>query len=328
VILLLILFFSSVASAAPQNAPATPDISGARFVQDHGWPELQVDGKPFFVNGAAFDYFGVPQDLWAHSLDRYHELGINTIDLTIPWNWHETADGEFDFDGHSNPRRDLRGLLRLIADRGFKLIVHVGPQMPDTWRLAGYPEWLVSAPDYGMTAQQIGDGAEPPLAAEFHSDADAAAAGWLAREDFLRASQQWFSALARELAPYGSDKKLSIDSPDTWGKTTPHEASGPLLFVVVGQGAGDGAKGSANSRASVAPNVAVCAIGGWRCRRAVSCGGGRFGGLGPRFARGQPGYWSGAILDRGSRGAMDFFAALCGHGARGVGGRNAGSTGC
>jgi hypothetical protein len=256
VILLLILFFSSVASAAPQNAPATPDLSGARIVQDHGWPELQVDGKPFFVNGAAFDYFGVPQDLWAHSLDRYQEMGINTIDLTIPWNWHETADGEFDFDGHSNPRRDLRGLLRLIADRGFKLIVHAGPQMPATWRLAGYPEWLVSAPDYGMTAQQLGNGAEPPLAAEFHADADAAAASWLAREDFLRASQQWFFALARELSPYESTKKIVIDSPDTWGKTTPHEASGPLLLVVVGEGAGNGANGSADSRASVAPNLA------------------------------------------------------------------------
>jgi hypothetical protein len=255
-----------VASAEPQGAPVAPDVSGARIVKDQGWPELQVDGKPFFVYGAAFDYFGVPQDLWAHSLDRYREMGINTIDLAIPWNWHETADGEFDFDGHSNPRRDLRGLLRLIADRGFKLIVHVGPQMPATWRLAGYPEWLVRAPEFGMTSDQLADGAEPPLAAQFHRDADAAAAGWLGHQDFLRASQQWFSALGRELAPYGSDKKISIDSSDTWGKTTTHDASGPLLFVVVGEFAGDDgsnalgdrsefASGSAGSRAIVASNL-------------------------------------------------------------------------
>ena len=266
-ILLFILCFSGVVSGAVQNATPAPDLSGARIVQDHTWPELQVDGKPFFVYGAAFDYFGVPQDLWAHSLDRYHELGINTIDLTIPWNWHETTEGEFDFDGHSNTRRDLRGLLHLIADRGFKLIVHVGPQMPATWRLAGYPEWLVRAPDYAMTAEQLADGAEPPLAAEFHDDADAAAAGWLAREDFLRASQQWYSALGRELAPYDSDKKISIDSPDTWGNSTTHQASGPLLFIVVGDGVGGdaggvlgessgGASGPAGSRTGIAPNLA------------------------------------------------------------------------
>ena len=126
-ILLFILCFSGVVSGAVQNATLSPDLSGARIVQDHTWPELQVDGKPFFVYGAAFDYFGVPQDLWAHSLDRYHELGINTIDLTIPWNWHETTEGEFDFDGHSNTRRDLRacdtsaremsGCLALILPR-------------------------------------------------------------------------------------------------------------------------------------------------------------------------------------------------------------------
>jgi hypothetical protein len=156
-----LIFFSSAGSlafATTQNPSDAPDLSGARIAQNHGWPELQVDGKPFFVNGAAFDYFGTPQDLWAHSLDRYRELGINTIDLTIPWNWHEIANGEFDFDGHTSPRRDLRGLLRLIADRGFKLIVHAGPQMPATWRLAGYPEWLVRDSDYGMTAEEIADG--------------------------------------------------------------------------------------------------------------------------------------------------------------------------
>jgi hypothetical protein len=231
-----LIFFSpaaNLASAKTPNPSDAPDLSGARIVQNQGWPELQVDGKPFFVHGAAFDYFGIPQDLWAHSLDRYRELGINTIDLTIPWNWHEIADGEFDFDGHTNPRRDLRGLLRLIADRGFKLIVHAGPQMPATWRLAGYPERLVRAPEYGMTSEQVADGAEPAIATEFHRDAETAAGEWLAREDFVRALREYFSALVRELAPYDSHKKITINSPDTWGNTDARDASGPLLFIVV-----------------------------------------------------------------------------------------------
>jgi len=72
-------------------------------------PELRVDGVPFFLHAAQFDYFRIPPDLWFRSLDRYRELGINTIDLRIPWNWHEIGDAEFDFDGHTNPRRNLRG---------------------------------------------------------------------------------------------------------------------------------------------------------------------------------------------------------------------------
>ena len=260
---LLLLFaalflFVEAADAAPDGAPAEPDLSGARIVSDQGWPELQVDGKPFFVHGASFEYFGLPRDLWAHSLDRFKDLGINTIDLTIPWNWHEPAKGEFDFDGHTNPRRDLRALLHLIADRGFKLIVHAGPQMPPTWRLAGYPEWLLSAAEYGMTPEQIADGAEPPFAAEFHRDADSAAASWLAHGDFLRANHEWLSALGREIAPYSSRRKISVAPPDTWGNTGAHDASGPLLFIVVGDGSGDGdslAGRSTTSDGIAAPNL-------------------------------------------------------------------------
>jgi glycosyl hydrolase family 35 len=251
--LLIFLFSARLASAAPQDTPATLDISGASIIQDNGWPELQVDGKPFFVHGAAFDYFGVPEDLWAQSLDRYHDLGINTIDLSIPWNWHEPRDGEFDFDGHTNPRRDLRGLLRLIADRGFRLIVHAGPGMPPTWRLAGYPDWLVRAPEFGMTAQQVADGTEPAIAAEFRRDADAAAGDWLAQADFVRASREWFSALGRELSPYDSHKIISIDPPDTWGKAAAHLTSGPLLFVFAGYPWGDTSDEPAFTGAAGAP---------------------------------------------------------------------------
>jgi hypothetical protein len=261
----LILSAGSLARAAPQNASAADDFSGARIVQDQGWPELEVDGKPFFVHGAAFDYFGVPQDLWAHSLDRYREMGINTIDLTIPWNWHETAENEFDFDGHTNPRRDLRGLLRLIADRGFRLIVHVGPQMAATWRLAGYPEWLVRAPEYGMTAEQLADGAEPPMSEEFHRDADAAAGAWLAQQSFVRARDMWIAALAHELAPYDSHNKISIHPPDAWGASAAKDASGPLLFVVVGDGLENGTapdSGEANFSRYASEICAEAAAGG------------------------------------------------------------------
>jgi len=245
-----ILSAGSLTRAAQQNGPAATDFSGARIVQDQGWPELEVDGKPFFVHGAAFDYFGVPQDLWAHSLDRYRDLGINTIDLTIPWNWHELSQGEFDFDGHSNPRRDLRGLLRLIADRGFRLIVHVGPQTAATWRLAGYPEWLVRAPEYGMTAEQLADGAEPSVAEEFRRETDVAAGAWLGQRSFVSARDEWFAALARELAPYDSHNKISVHPPDTWGASAAKDASGPLLFVVVGDDFGDRAESASASGAA------------------------------------------------------------------------------
>src|ERR1700682_5606092 len=94
-------------------------------------------------------------DLWFRSLDRYRELGINTIDLRIPWNWHEIRDAEFDFDGHTNPRRNLRGLLQLIAEKHLRLIVRPGPLIGDHWRNAGYPPWLLKYSDYKMEESAI-----------------------------------------------------------------------------------------------------------------------------------------------------------------------------
>src|SRR5579864_3967057 len=100
VTVLSIAFFAphSAAQKVPAQKPVAPP-TGLEIVANAGEPELRVDGVPFFVHPAQFDYFRIPADLWFRSLDRYKELGINTIDLRIPWNWHEIRDADFDFDG-------------------------------------------------------------------------------------------------------------------------------------------------------------------------------------------------------------------------------------
>src|ERR1700693_469971 len=131
-------------ASGPSAAEKTePEKRGVAIVQHGGYPELQVDGHPFFIYSAAFFYARIPRNLWESSLDRYRELGINTIDIYIPWNWHEPREGEFDFDGHSNPRRDLRVLLQLLARKGFRCIARPGPTILNEWRHGGYPEWLL-----------------------------------------------------------------------------------------------------------------------------------------------------------------------------------------
>jgi hypothetical protein len=228
--------------AALSQAQPHPQPPAVEIVSNAGWPELRVEGKPFFVHAASFDYFRIPRDLWPHCLDRYRDLGINTIDLRIPWNWHEPTPGNYDFSGASNPRRDLRGLLHLIADRGFKLIVRIGPAIGDEWRSGGFPDWLLPDTQFGMTASQIADGDEPPLEQELRQDADAAAAAWLANVSYLGAARKWFAALGAELAPYDSRRKYATTPPL---EKEPYKingipvqprdegTSGPLLFLIV-----------------------------------------------------------------------------------------------
>ena len=108
----------------------------------------------------------IPPDLWIRSLVRYREMGINTLDLRIPWNWHESSDGKFDFDGATNPNRNLRGLLGEIAGMRFKVIARPGPLIGDHWRNAGIPAWLLAYSDYDMDPPDIQRGLPPPDAAQ------------------------------------------------------------------------------------------------------------------------------------------------------------------
>ncbi|MGB9405375.1 MAG: beta-galactosidase [Candidatus Acidiferrales bacterium] len=245
-------------AAPPSQAEAIPKKPrGAEIVIHGGYPELHVAGEPFFIHSAAFFYDRIPRDLWNPALDRYRNLGINTIDLYIPWNWHEPREGQFDFEGKTNARRDLRGLLRLIAAKNLKLIARPGPLILNEWRLGGYPEWLLTRPDYPaadkMDEIDLFEGRYPPLAALNTRDAEAAAEGWLGNPTHMAYARKWLEAVARELAPYSAASAGTGNSP---AKLTPEGANvesiapfnKPLLFVQLDD---DAAGGRANT---VGPN--------------------------------------------------------------------------
>jgi Glycosyl hydrolases family 35 len=226
----------SISASAQQHPPQKPlmPVTGVQIVNAGNEPELRVGGVPYFIHAAQFDYFRIPPDLWLQSLNRYQELGINTIDLRIPWNWHEPSDGEFDFDGHTNPRRNLGGLLQLIAQTRMKLIVRPGPIIRDQWRNAGYPPWLLAYSDYQMSELDVEKGVAPPEAVLAARDADAAARRWLANDLHMTYARRWLTAVARELAPYSAKRTVTIPEPgDREGETQDSKIAGPLLFVAL-----------------------------------------------------------------------------------------------
>ena len=111
---LLARFFACrIAAARAAGAPhGWSTWNASRITTDHGYPVFSVDGRPFFVYGAAFFYERMPRDRWHDALLAYRKLGINTIDLYLIWNWHAPAEGVADFTGTTDPRRDLIGLLK------------------------------------------------------------------------------------------------------------------------------------------------------------------------------------------------------------------------
>lgn len=215
---------SAKTGTVPQTISSSATSRGVEIAIHGGYPELRIDGTPFFIHSAAFHYYRIPRDQWSFLLDRYRDLGINTIDIYIPWNWHEPSEGNFDFDGHSNPRRDLRALLQMIAAKGFKLIARPGPQILNEWKNGGYPDWLLRRPEYKMDATDILEGRYPPLSGLNTRNAEAAAQAWLDNPVHMKYAALWLGAVGRELAPYSASGTVSIPS-------AKNPVSGPLLFV-------------------------------------------------------------------------------------------------
>jgi hypothetical protein len=158
----------------------------------NSYPEYWVDGKPFLMHGAAFFYHRIPRDRWAEVLLRLKALGVNTIDLYPLWNWQQPEESVLDFDGHTNPRRDLKYLLRLIDLMDFKLTFRPGPYFTDEWRNGGYPDWLLRRPEYGMSEQSILEGRYPLWNQLQYDKSEEAAIKWLQNSTHLDHTRNWF----------------------------------------------------------------------------------------------------------------------------------------
>ncbi len=181
-------------------------------------------GIHHFLYAASFFYERTPRSQWATDLRAYRAMGINTIDLYIPWNFQEPRPGDFDFTGRTNPRRDVRGLFALLAADGFRIIVRPGPVIRNEWRNGGYPAWLLVRKSYHMPLHDILQGRYPATATFQNAHADAAAKEWLANKGHLAAVHHWFHALFVAIAPWSNDvEAVALDDDqgayidnDTW----------------------------------------------------------------------------------------------------------------
>ncbi len=206
-------------AAAPRSAEAadaTPTWGHAAIVERDDRAIFEVDGKPFFVYGAAFFYERLPRTQWRSSMAALKGIGINTLDLYVPWNWHELADGDFDFAGRTSPRRDLDEVLRLARELDFKLIVRPGPVIRNEWRNGGYPAWLLARPEYGMPQHDLLEGRYPPTATLQNAHSDDAAAQWLGNATHLKYAKRWLERVLRECEP-DADRIVAVALDDDQG---------------------------------------------------------------------------------------------------------------
>lgn len=112
--------------------------------------DFLLDGKKTFLQSGEIHYFRIRPELWDKHLAAAAEAGLTTVSTYVPWAWHEPGEGHFDFDGHSNPARNLKGWMSKCQDHGLTCILKPGPFILAEWRGAGLPDWLLERDQDGM----------------------------------------------------------------------------------------------------------------------------------------------------------------------------------
>ncbi|WP_433794945.1 glycoside hydrolase family 35 protein [Actinoplanes sp. CA-252034] len=112
-------------------------MHGARVLTaaDHGF---LLNDEPFQLIAGAMHYFRIHPDQWADRIDKARLMGLNSIDVYVPWNAHQPRPGEVVLDGIL----DLPRYLELIDRAGLHVVLRPGPYICAEWDGGGLPAWL------------------------------------------------------------------------------------------------------------------------------------------------------------------------------------------
>jgi len=185
-------------------------ISSTGFAVEIRQNKLFVDGvaQPQLY-GAELQYFrlrggqgkNIPREkvieLWARALDRMVEARMNAVSFYIPWDFHEYAEGQFDFTGTADddgdgradyPSRDLVTFFKMIEERGIRhIMARPGPYINAEWGFLGFgaiPLWFHEKfPDSHMRNPE---GLRTKLY-DYHSP------------ELLEYSRRWFTELHKQI---------------------------------------------------------------------------------------------------------------------------------
>ncbi len=100
--------------------------------------QLVVDGTPMFLYGGELHYFRVrdpgfdaekTQALWRDSLAKMKAAHMNLVTTYLPWDYHATARGQWDFKG----ARDVDKFFELACGAGMKVVAKPGPLITSEW---------------------------------------------------------------------------------------------------------------------------------------------------------------------------------------------------
>ncbi|HEV3333500.1 MAG TPA: beta-galactosidase [Bryobacteraceae bacterium] len=93
---------------------------------------------PEYVQAVEFPYYLYPRTLWERELVWLKTIGVDTVEFSVPWNWHQIEPDDFDFSGRTSPRRDLAGFIKILRKLGLRGWVRPMPPIAG-WLNNGWP---------------------------------------------------------------------------------------------------------------------------------------------------------------------------------------------
>merc|ERR1719210_1011764 len=77
--------------------------------------DIAGKASPVHLHAGEMHYFRVPEVHWEDRIMRLRAMGLNTVSTYVPWNWHETVEGTFDF---TSDGKNVRKFLQLAHKHG------------------------------------------------------------------------------------------------------------------------------------------------------------------------------------------------------------------
>lgn len=102
--------------------------------------KVWVGDTPIPLLSGEVHYWRLDPNSWRATLERVAEMGISIVATYACWDYHQIAPGRYDFEGATEPRRDLTGFLDLLTEMGFWIIFRPGPYIYSEWSNNGVPD--------------------------------------------------------------------------------------------------------------------------------------------------------------------------------------------
>lgn len=102
--------------------------------------KFYLDGEPFQIISGSIHYFRTVPEYWRDRLEKLVNMGCNTVETYIPWNFHEPKRGEFLWEG----MRDICRFIETARELGLYMIIRPSPYICAEWEFGGLPAWLLA----------------------------------------------------------------------------------------------------------------------------------------------------------------------------------------